>query len=108
VWVCDPRHGNAVRAPSGHKTRRLDDIADEVTGFFEVHASLGTHPGGVHAELTGEDVTECLGGTREVLPADLPTRYETTCDPRLNRSQALDLATLLAEHYAGRHRLQER
>lgn len=100
VWVCDPMHGNTIKAPSGHKTRRLDDIAEEVSGFFEVHESLGTHPGGIHAELTGEDVTECLGGTYEVLPADLPTRYETVCDPRLNHSQALDLALLLADRYA--------
>ncbi|MFE2458114.1 3-deoxy-7-phosphoheptulonate synthase [Streptomyces sp. NPDC059402] len=100
VWVCDPMHGNGVEAPSGHKTRRFDDVADEVVGFFEVHESLGTHPGGVHAELTGEDVTECLGGTCAVLPADLPTRYETACDPRLNRDQAFDLAFLLAERYA--------
>ncbi|MFE3639132.1 3-deoxy-7-phosphoheptulonate synthase [Streptomyces sp. NPDC059168] len=100
VWVCDPMHGNTVHAPSGHKTRRFDDILDEVTGFFEVHQAMSTQPGGVHVELTGEQVTECLGGTYEVLPSDLPSRYESACDPRLNRSQALDLAFLLADRYA--------
>ncbi|MEI7029444.1 3-deoxy-7-phosphoheptulonate synthase class II [Streptomyces pratensis] len=100
VWVCDPMHGNTFVAPSGHKTRDLDRIMDEVRGFFEVHAALGTHPGGIHAELTGEHVTECLGGTRPVAPEDLPTRYETACDPRLNRCQSLDLARELADLYA--------
>jgi len=97
AWVCDPMHGNTVEAPSGHKTRRLDDVLDEVAGFFEVHRALGTHPGGLHLELTGEEVTECVGGSHEVTLADLPRRYETTCDPRLNRSQSLDLAFRTAE-----------
>jgi 3-deoxy-7-phosphoheptulonate synthase len=97
VWQCDPMHGNTISAPSGHKTRLFDDVVDEVTGFFEVHRALGTVPGGVHIEVTGEDVTECVGaGTTN---DDLPLRYETTCDPRLNRSQALDLAFLIAELY---------
>jgi 3-deoxy-7-phosphoheptulonate synthase len=100
VWLCDPMHGNTVKAPSGHKTRRFDDIVEEITGFFEVHAALGTHPGGVHVELTGEHVTECTGGTYEVLPDHLPVRYDTACDPRLNRGQALDLAFRLADRYA--------
>ncbi|WP_329455130.1 3-deoxy-7-phosphoheptulonate synthase class II [Streptomyces sp. NBC_01497] len=100
VWVCDPMHGNTVSAPSGHKTRWLIDILDEVRGFFEVHRALGTHPGGVHLELSGEHVTECVGGTYEVLPAQVPDRYETACDPRLNRGQALDVAFELAELYA--------
>ncbi|WP_051838894.1 3-deoxy-7-phosphoheptulonate synthase [Streptomyces sp. NRRL F-5126] len=100
VWVCDPMHGNTVSAPSGHKTRWLVDVVDEIRGFFEVHRSLGTHPGGVHLELSGEHVTECVGGTYEVLPAQVPDRYDTACDPRLNRGQALDLAFELAELYA--------
>jgi 3-deoxy-7-phosphoheptulonate synthase len=99
AWVCDPMHGNTFEAPSGHKTRRLEDILDEVQGFFEVHKSLGTHPGGIHIEFTGDDVTECVGGSTEVIAADLPQRYETACDPRLNRSQALDLAFIVAENY---------
>ncbi|RKE21284.1 class II 3-deoxy-7-phosphoheptulonate synthase [Streptomyces sp. TLI_171] len=97
AWVCDPMHGNTVGTPSGHKTRRLDDVMDEVAGFFEVHRALGTHPGGLHLELTGEEVTECVGGSQEVTLGDLPRRYETTCDPRLNRSQSLDLAFRTAE-----------
>jgi 3-deoxy-7-phosphoheptulonate synthase len=99
AWVCDPMHGNTYEAASGHKTRRLDDVVDEVKGFFEVHRALGTHPGGVHLELTGDHVTECVGGADEVLVDDLHHRYETACDPRLNRSQALDLAFLTAEMY---------
>jgi len=101
VWVCDPMHGNTFEAPSGHKTRRFDDVLDEVKGFFEVHHALGTHPGGIHVELTGEDVTECVGGGDEVIFDDLHSRYETLCDPRLNRSQSLDLAFLVAEMYRG-------
>jgi 3-deoxy-7-phosphoheptulonate synthase len=96
-WVCDPMHGNTFEAPSGHKTRRLRDVVDEVLGFFEVHRSLGTHPGGIHIEFTGDNVTECVGGSHEVGADDLHQRYETACDPRLNRSQALDLAFTVAE-----------
>jgi 3-deoxy-7-phosphoheptulonate synthase len=99
AWVCDPMHGNTFEAPSGHKTRRFDDVLDEVKGFFEVHKGLGTHPGGIHVELTGDDVTECVGGGDEIFVADLHQRYETACDPRLNRSQSLDLAFLVAEMY---------
>ncbi|MFJ8361623.1 3-deoxy-7-phosphoheptulonate synthase [Streptomyces sp. NPDC093984] len=95
VWICDPMHGNTYNAPSGHKTRHFDAVLDEVTGFFEVHRSLGTHPGGLHLEMTGEEVTECVGAG--VSPADLPLRYETACDPRLNRSQTLELARLVGE-----------
>jgi 3-deoxy-7-phosphoheptulonate synthase len=102
VWVCDPMHGNTFEAPSGHKTRRVDDILDEVAGFFEVHRELGTHPGGIHVEFTGEDVTECIGGGHEIVEGDLQDRYETACDPRLNRRQALDLAFMVAEMYGGR------
>ena len=97
VWCCDPMHGNTTESPSGYKTRHFDDVMDEVRGFFEVHAALGTHPGGVHVELTGDDVTECLGGAQELGHDDLSGRYETACDPRLNTSQSLELAFLVAE-----------
>jgi 3-deoxy-7-phosphoheptulonate synthase len=85
-------HGNTFEGATGHKTRSYDDVVDEVRGFFEVHRSLGTHPGGIHIELTGDDVTECVGGTGGVLEADVGNRYETACDPRLNREQSLELA----------------
>jgi len=97
LWVCDPMHGNTYEAPSGYKTRRFDDVLDEVKGFFEVHQKLGTHPGGIHVELTGDDVTECVGGGAEISHDDLATRYETACDPRLNHTQSLELAFLVAE-----------
>ncbi|MDH4353102.1 MAG: 3-deoxy-7-phosphoheptulonate synthase class II [Actinomycetota bacterium] len=97
VWVSDPMHGNTFETGSGHKTRRFDDVLDEVRGFFEVHHALGTHPGGLHIELTGDEVTECVGGAEGLLETDLPMRYETACDPRLNRTQSLDLAFLVAE-----------
>jgi 3-deoxy-7-phosphoheptulonate synthase len=99
AWICDPMHGNTFTAPSGHKTRRFDDVLDEVKGFFEVHRELGTHPGGIHVELTGEDVTECVGGGAEIRLDDLAQRYESACDPRLNRYQSLDLAFQVAELY---------
>jgi 3-deoxy-7-phosphoheptulonate synthase len=99
AWVCDPMHGNTFEAPSGHKTRRLEDILDEVQGFFEVHRSLGTHPGGIHIEFTGDNVTECVHGSQDISAAEAFERYETACDPRLNRSQALDLAFTVAESY---------
>jgi 3-deoxy-7-phosphoheptulonate synthase len=101
-WVCDPMHGNTFEAPSGHKTRRFDDVLDEVQGFFEVHRRLGTHPGGIHIEFTGDNVTECVGGSHEIVADDLYRRYETACDPRLNRGQALDLAFMVAESYRTR------
>ena len=101
AWVCDPMHGNTYEAPSGHKTRRFDHILDEVAGFFEVHRALGTHPGGIHVEFTGDDVTECIGGGHEIAEEELNERYETACDPRLNRRQALDLAFMVAEMYRG-------
>ena len=97
LWVCDPMHGNTYEAPTGYKTRRFDDVMDEVKGFFEVHKSLGTHPGGIHIELTGDDVTECVGGGEQISHEDLATRYESACDPRLNHSQSLELAFLVAE-----------
>jgi 3-deoxy-7-phosphoheptulonate synthase len=99
AWICDPMHGNTVTAPSGHKTRRFGDILDEVHGFFEVHQALGTHPGGIHIEFTGDNVTECVGGSHQIAEADLHQRYETACDPRLNRSQSLDLAFTVADRY---------
>jgi 3-deoxy-7-phosphoheptulonate synthase len=97
LWVCDPMHGNTYEAPSGYKTRRFDDVLDEVKGFFEVHKTLGTHPGGIHIELTGDDVTECVGGGEQISHDDLSTRYESACDPRLNHAQSLELAFLVAE-----------
>jgi 3-deoxy-7-phosphoheptulonate synthase len=102
-WICDPMHGNTFEAPSGHKTRRFDDVLDEVTSFFQVHRALGTHPGGIHVEFTAEDVTECVGGGHEIVEEDLHQRYETACDPRLNRRQSLDLAFMVAELYRGRN-----
>ncbi|MFC5178963.1 class II 3-deoxy-7-phosphoheptulonate synthase [Nocardioides taihuensis] len=97
AWVCDPMHGNTFEASSGFKTRRFDDVIEEVQGFFDVHRSLGTWPGGVHVELTGDDVTECVGGGEELAEIDLSHRYESVCDPRLNRVQSLELAFLVAE-----------
>jgi 3-deoxy-7-phosphoheptulonate synthase len=99
AWVCDPMHGNTTEAPGGRKTRHVEDILAEVTGFFEVHRALGTHPGGIHIEFTGDDVTECLGGSHDLTEDDLTDRYETACDPRLNRGQSLDLAFRVAELY---------
>jgi 3-deoxy-7-phosphoheptulonate synthase len=97
LWVCDPMHGNTYEAPSGYKTRKFDDVMEEVRGFFAVHKTCGTHPGGIHIELTGDDVTECVGGGEEISYDDLATRYETACDPRLNHTQSLELAFLVAE-----------
>jgi 3-deoxy-7-phosphoheptulonate synthase len=97
AWVCDPMHGNTFEASSGYKTRRFDDVIAEVQGFFDVHRALGTWPGGIHVELTGDDVTECIGGGEELAEVDLAHRYESVCDPRLNRVQSLELAFLVAE-----------
>jgi 3-deoxy-7-phosphoheptulonate synthase len=97
VWVCDPMHGNNVRMASGRKTRDFDVVMEELHGFFAAHREVGTWPGGVHIEFTGEDVTECLGGSEAVLEDQLDHRYETLCDPRLNGRQSLDLAFRLAE-----------
>jgi 3-deoxy-7-phosphoheptulonate synthase len=96
AWVCDPMHGNTFEASSGYKTRRFDDVIEEVQGFFDVHHALGTWPGGIHVELTGDDVTECVGGGQELAEIDLSHRYESVCDPRLNRVQSLELAFLVA------------
>jgi 3-deoxy-7-phosphoheptulonate synthase len=97
AWVCDPMHGNTYEASSGYKTRRFSDVIDEVQGFFDVHRGLGSWPGGLHVELTGDDVTECVGGGQELAEIDLHDRYESVCDPRLNRVQSLELAFLVAE-----------
>ncbi len=97
VWVCDPMHGNTYATENGTKTRHFDDILREIGGFFRAHRAVGTWPGGVHCELTGADVTECLGGAEELVDADLQARYETACDPRLNARQSLDLAFRIAE-----------
>jgi 3-deoxy-7-phosphoheptulonate synthase len=97
LWVSDPMHGNGLTTPTGYKTRRFDDVVDEVKGFFEAHRAVGTFPGGIHIELTGDDVTECLGGSEQIDEATLATRYESLCDPRLNHMQSLELAFLVAE-----------
>jgi 3-deoxy-7-phosphoheptulonate synthase len=96
VWSCDPMHGNTIKAATGYKTRPFDLILKEVEAFFDIHRSEGTHPGGVHLEMTGQNVTECIGGAREVTETDLSDRYHTFCDPRLNADQALELAFLIA------------
>ncbi|MBW0105926.1 class II 3-deoxy-7-phosphoheptulonate synthase [Pseudonocardia sp. KRD291] len=101
IWQCDPMHGNTHESTTGYKTRHFDRIVDEVQGFFEVHRRLGTHPGGIHVEVTGEDVTECLGGAQRISDTDLAGRYETACDPRLNTQQSLELAFLVAEMLRG-------
>ena len=97
LWITDPMHGNGITTANGYKSRRFDDVMDEVQGFFEVHRDLGTHPGGLHVELTGDDVAECLGGSEQIDEATLETRYESVCDPRLNHMQSLELAFLVAE-----------
>lgn len=97
TWMCDPMHGNTITSSNGYKTRRMEDVIDEVRGFFEVHAALDTVPGGIHVELTGDDVTEVLGGSEEVSEELLARRYETLVDPRLNQAQSLELAFLVAE-----------
>jgi 3-deoxy-7-phosphoheptulonate synthase len=97
TWICDPMHGNTFESASGYKTRDFEDVVEEVRGFFEVHQGLGTVPGGIHVELTGNDVTECIGGSEKILDADLNKRYESVCDPRLNHQQSLELAFVVAE-----------
>jgi 3-deoxy-7-phosphoheptulonate synthase len=97
VWSCDPMHGNTIKLQSGYKTRPVDRILEEVRSFFAVHRAEGTHAGGVHLEMTGQDVTECLGGAQAIKEIDLFDRYQTACDPRLNASQALELAFLIAQ-----------
>jgi hypothetical protein len=97
VWQCDPMHGNTVESTTATRPATSTASSTRCQGFFEVHRALGTHPGGIHVELTGEDVTECLGGAQEISDADLAGRYETACDPRLNTQQSLELAFLVAE-----------
>ena len=97
AWVCDPMHGNTFETATGYKTRAFSQVADELNVFFDVHHDLGTWPGGVHVEMTGDDVTECVGGVDELNEADLANRYETACDPRLSRNQSLELAFLIAD-----------
>ena len=97
VWSCDPMHGNTIKSANGFKTRPFDSVLREVREFFEIHKAEGTHAGGVHFEMTGKDVTECTGGVRDVTEDDLSSRYHTACDPRLNASQSLELAFLVAE-----------
>ncbi|MEM9639926.1 MAG: 3-deoxy-7-phosphoheptulonate synthase class II [Pseudomonadota bacterium] len=106
VWSCDPMHGNTVKANSGYKTRYFNVILQEIQEFFAIHRAEGTHPGGVHFEMTGKDVTECTGGVREVTDENLSDRYHTACDPRLNASQALELAFLVSEELHQRREAQ--
>ena len=96
-WICDPMHGNTFEASSGYKTRRFEDVMEEVQGFFDVHRAVGTWPGGLHVELTGDDVTECVGGGELIDEAGLANRYESVCDPRLSRVQSLEMAFLVAD-----------
>ena len=107
VWVCDPMHGNTIKAASGYKTRPFEAVLREVREFFGIHKAEGTIPGGVHFEMTGQDVTECTGGVRAVTDEDLSDRYHTACDPRLNASQSLELAFLVAEELSAR-RMEQR
>ena len=102
VWSCDPMHGNTIKSATGYKTRPFDSVLREVREFFEVHAAEGTIPGGVHFEMTGQDVTECTGGLNALSDEDLSSRYHTACDPRLNASQSLELAFLVAEELVKR------
>ena len=102
LWITDPMHGNGITTKNGYKSRRFDDVMDEVRGFFEVHKAAGTFPGGVHVELTGDDVAECLGGSDLIDEAALEERYESLCDPRLNHMQSLELAFLVAEQLSAR------
>jgi len=102
LWITDPMHGNGITTKNGYKSRRFDDVMDEVRGFFEVHRAAGTVPGGIHVELTGDDVAECLGGSEHIDEATLEERYESLCDPRLNHSQSLELAFLVAEALSSR------
>jgi len=107
VWQCDPMHANTVKAQSGYKTRQFDRIREELRAFFDVHEEMGSHAGGVHLEMTGQNVTECVGGEVEVQDADLPLRYHTHCDPRLNASQSLELAFLIADRLRKNRKMKE-
>jgi 3-deoxy-7-phosphoheptulonate synthase len=102
LWITDPMHGNGITTKNGYKSRKFDDVIDEVVGFFEVHRAAGTFPGGIHIELTGDDVAECLGGSEMIDEKTLESRYESLCDPRLNHMQSLELAFLVSEALAKR------
>lgn len=106
TWVSDPMHGNTIKAPSGLKTRPFDSIRDELKAFFDVHEEEGTHAGGIHLEMTGQNVTECIGGSRVITMEDLKSRYHTHCDPRLNASQSLELAFIIAERLRRRRMIK--
>nr|XP_016476366.1 PREDICTED: phospho-2-dehydro-3-deoxyheptonate aldolase 2, chloroplastic [Nicotiana tabacum] len=108
TWVCDPMHGNTIKAPCGLKTRAFDSILAEVRAFFDVHEQEGSHPGGIHLEMTGQNVTECIGGSRTVTYDDLGSRYHTHCDPRLNASQSLELSFIVAERLRKRRMASQR
>ena len=97
VWSCDPMHGNTIKSSTGYKTRAFQNILNEVQNFFDIHKSEDSYPGGLHIEMTGQNVTECTGGAQEIKDSDLSARYHTHCDPRLNASQALELAFLISE-----------
>ncbi len=100
IWSCDPMHGNTIKSSNGYKTRKFDDILSEIKTFFKVHKDLGTYAGGVHFEMTGQDVTECLGGNQQITELNLQDRYHTHCDPRLNSSQSVELAFMIAQDLA--------
>ena len=101
VWSCDPMHGNTIKSSNGYKTRKFDDILSEIKSFFKVHKAAGTYAGGIHFEMTGQDVTECLGGNQQITELNLKDRYHTHCDPRLNSSQSVELAFTIAQDLAG-------
>ena len=108
VWSCDPMHGNTIKSSTGYKTRPFESVLREVREFFGIHNAEGSHPGGVHFEMTGKDVTECTGGLRAVSDEDLSDRYHTACDPRLNASQALELAFLVAEEISQNNKVSQK
>jgi 3-deoxy-7-phosphoheptulonate synthase len=97
IWSCDPMHGNTIKSSTNFKTRKFDEIMKEIKSFFAIHQSLGTYAGGVHLEMTGQDVTECLGGNQQISELNLQDRYHTHCDPRLNSSQSVELAFMIAQ-----------
>ena len=97
IWSCDPMHGNTIKNKSGIKTRRFENILGEVKSNIEIHKAEGSHPGGIHLEMTGQNVTECTGGLDKISDSDLKDRYRTHCDPRLNANQAIELAFLIAD-----------
>mgnify|MGYP001461514696 CR=1 FL=1 len=98
IWACDPMHGNTIKSNTGYKTRPVSNIFSEIQKFFAIHRSLGSYPGGIHLEMTGSDVTECMGGLQQITDEDLKNRYHTFCDPRLNASQSIEIAFLISEY----------